>query len=180
MRLRDDMIHVRTPDGAAAALALRIWRGIPSRCPVWGSESRLPFPKNIPVQCMGYFSIDRKEKIRMTRITRRCIFTISLALLAATAEAHARQADPSDLTQATRLVNQSRKLVRDAHRRDPHGFGGHEAKAAALLRRAALELNEAHDFRHYNAERSPHPACRATHRTDRDVAVKVFQKRVSG
>lgn len=116
----------------------------------------------------------------MTRIARRCIFTISLALLAATTEVHARQADPSDLTQARQLVDQSRKLVRNAHRRDPHGFGGHEARAAALLRRAALQLNEAHDFRRYNAGRPSHPAYRATHRTDRDVVAKALQQRVSG
>ncbi|MFL9899162.1 hypothetical protein PQR75_06050 [Paraburkholderia fungorum] len=97
----------------------------------------------------------------------RRLLTISLALIAVTTDVHARQTDSADLAQARRLVGQSRQLVRGAHRRDPHGFGGHEAKAAELLSRAALQLNEARDFRIYNADRPshlPHRGKRGSHR----------------
>jgi hypothetical protein len=116
----------------------------------------------------------------MVRITRRCLLAISLALLAVTTEVHARQTDPGDLVQARRLVGQSRQLVRDAHRRNPHGFGGHEAKAAELLRRAALQINEASDFRLYNAARPSHLAHRATRYSGRRLASRAVQQRMSG
>jgi len=113
----------------------------------------------------------------MLRTTQRNLLTIGLALLAVTTAAHARQTDPADLAKARRLVDQSRQLVKIAHRHDPHGFGGHEAKAADLLRRAALQLNEAHDFRAYNSGKSP----RVIHTVSRrNNASGAAQQRVSG
>jgi hypothetical protein len=116
----------------------------------------------------------------MVRINCRSLLAISLALLAVTTDVHARKIDSADLAQARQLVGQSRQLVRDAHRRDPHGFGGHEAKAAELLRRAARQINEARDFRIYNADRPSHPAHRATRRSGRHLAAKAVQQRMSG
>jgi hypothetical protein len=100
----------------------------------------------------------------MVRTARRSLHILSLALLVVTAHAYAHQTDPADLAQARRLVGQSRQIISDAHRRDPRGFGGHEAKAAQLLRLAALQLNEAHDFRMYNPDKSSRPGHRATAR----------------
>ncbi len=102
----------------------------------------------------------------MIRIARFGFLSAVLALLAVTTEVHARPARPvrvadsarsSDLVKATRLVDQSRRLVSHAHRHDPRGYGGHEARAAALLRRAALELDEASDFKTYNARAAAAP-----------------------
>ncbi|PLZ01469.1 hypothetical protein CY652_15230 [Burkholderia sp. WAC0059] len=89
----------------------------------------------------------------MIRIARR-LLPASLALLALSTGARAVERPDSDLAQAQRLVVQSRQLIRDAHRRNPHEFGGHEAKAAALLRLASVQLDEAHDFRAFNASRA--------------------------
>lgn len=113
----------------------------------------------------------------MLRTTRRSLLVVSLALLAVTTEVHARQTDPADLARARHLIDQSRQLVKKAHRQDPHGYGGHEARAAVLLRRAALELNEAHDFRAYNAHKSP----RVTRIAARPhVVSKAAQQRATG
>jgi hypothetical protein len=116
----------------------------------------------------------------MIRTTCRSLLAISLALLAVTTDVHARQSNPTDLAQARRLLGQSRQLVRDAHCRDPHGFGGHEVKAAELLRRAALQLNEARDFRIYNVHRPSRPAHRAKRWSGRHLASKAVQQRMSG
>ncbi|WP_062092747.1 hypothetical protein [Caballeronia udeis] len=116
----------------------------------------------------------------MVRSPCRSLLAISLVFFTVTTDVHARQTNPADLAQARRLVGQSRQLLRDAHRRDPHGFGGHEAKAAELLRRAALQLNEAHTFRIYNADRPSHPAHRATRRSGHHLISKGVQQRMSG
>jgi hypothetical protein len=116
----------------------------------------------------------------MVRINCRSLLTVSLALLAVTTDVQARKTDPVYLAQARRLVDQSRQLVSDAHRRDPHGFGGHEAKAAELLRLAARQISEARDFRMYNADRPSHPAHRATRRSGRRLASKTVQQRMAG
>jgi hypothetical protein len=116
----------------------------------------------------------------MVRTTCSSLLAISLALLAVTTDVHARQSNPADLAQARRLLGQSRQLVRDAHCRDPHGFGGHEVKAAELLRRAALQLNEARDFRIYNVHRPSRPAHRAKRWSGRHLASKAVQQRMSG
>lgn len=73
-------------------------------------------------------------------------------------------ARPVDLSKATRLVAQSRRIVSHAHKHDPRGYGGHEARAAVLLKRAALELNEASDYQTFNARSAAHQAHAATRR----------------
>ncbi|WP_179402629.1 hypothetical protein [Burkholderia guangdongensis] len=114
----------------------------------------------------------------MVRSACRRLLSISLALLAVTAQAHVPHTDP-DLSQARRLVSQSRQLVKDAHRRDPHGFGGHEAKAAELLRRASLQLSEARDFRIYNAGKPAQPPHRITRHAGRYLASHGARQRMS-
>lgn len=130
--------------------------------------------------------------IRIVCFTRRLSFCGAVfALLAVTTEAqahtthsaphsshsiriaHAKRASrptahpaarPVDLSKATRLVAQSRRIVSHAHKHDPRGYGGHEARAAVLLSRAALELNEASDYQTFNARSTAHQAHAATRR----------------
>ncbi|CAG9253992.1 exported hypothetical protein [Burkholderia diffusa] len=116
----------------------------------------------------------------MLRTSCRSILVVSLALLTATAEAHPRLRVAADLIQAKRLVEQSRKLVRDAHRQEPQGFGRHEAKAADLLRRAELQLNEANDFRIYNAKGHSRLAHRASRGMGSHLVSRVEQQRKPG
>ncbi|QGZ65530.1 hypothetical protein [Paraburkholderia acidisoli] len=113
----------------------------------------------------------------MIRIARTGFIAASLAFLALLATATEVQAQPAstaqhaphskrpaDLAKATRLVDQSRQLVSHAHRRDPHAYGGHEARAAALLRRAALELDEASVYQRYNQRKGAPKASSPAHR----------------
>jgi hypothetical protein len=116
----------------------------------------------------------------MVRTASRSLLTISLALLAVVTDAHAYQKDPADLAQARQLVGQSRRIVRAAHRRNPHGFGGHEAKAEQLLRLAALQLNEAHDFRIYNPDKTSRPTHRPTRCSGCRLALKGTPQRTAG
>ncbi|TDV06768.1 hypothetical protein [Paraburkholderia caballeronis] len=99
----------------------------------------------------------------------------SLVLVATVAAAAAQPPHPaSDLAHAQQLVGQSRRLVRDAHRQSPDGFGGHEAKAEKLLRRASVELNAAHDFASYNTVKTPPRPHAVKHRKRRRI-VRVAQ-----
>jgi hypothetical protein len=66
-----------------------------------------------------------------------CVFSIS-------AQAHGNAPDPA-LGRARLLVRQAAAHLRVARRpgHARHGYGGHDARAAQLLRQASIELREA-------------------------------------
>lgn len=84
----------------------------------------------------------------MTRLSTT-IALASAALFSVAAEARSDTMGP-ELRETQKLIVQGHTQLQAMHRRHPHCYGGHDVRAARLLRMASRELDEAELYRKYN------------------------------